>query len=240
MRKLICLLIAAVLCLSMAAPAFAAENGFVPSITYKPEPGIVPADGGTGVLRNEDGDILDYIREDCIRVTPVADVYDPEQEVPWEIGELLRSVYESLADGTMDLPFEEFGDGHNSGNMVIRDLFDARMICEEHRKLLEEDGVTLDLTFDLGVAPDEEVFVMTYDEQTREWTPVAATVNNGDGTVTCTFEDLGIIAFSVQTEEAPGNSGEVQQPGVLQWIASVFMSVVGFLEDLIDRILKWF
>ena len=45
MKKVICLLIVLMLCLSMAAPAFAAEDDFVPSITYKPNPEIVPVEG---------------------------------------------------------------------------------------------------------------------------------------------------------------------------------------------------
>ena len=42
MKRIISLFIILVLCLSLAAPAFATETGFVPSITYKPSPEIVP------------------------------------------------------------------------------------------------------------------------------------------------------------------------------------------------------
>lgn len=41
MKKVICLLIVLMLCLSMAAPAFAAEDDFVPSIGYKDGPKII-------------------------------------------------------------------------------------------------------------------------------------------------------------------------------------------------------
>ena len=44
MKKIICFVVVLVMCLSLAAPAFATENGFVPSITYKPEPEIVPVE----------------------------------------------------------------------------------------------------------------------------------------------------------------------------------------------------
>ena len=81
---------------------------------------------------------------------------------------------------------------------------------------------------------------MTYDEETREWTPVVKTVNNGDGTVTCTFEELGVIAFSVRTEEAPEESEPVQPPAALQWMVSLFKAAVEFLENLFDKIMKWF
>ena len=66
MRKIICLVIALVLCMSIAAPAYASENGFVPSITYKPNPEIVPVENPDGeefigVIRNKDGEIIDYV-----------------------------------------------------------------------------------------------------------------------------------------------------------------------------------
>ena len=48
MRRIVCLLIALVMCLSIAAPVFAADNGFVPSITYKGEPEIVEKEDETG------------------------------------------------------------------------------------------------------------------------------------------------------------------------------------------------
>ena len=48
MKRFICLLTVLVLCLSLAAPVFAEEAGFVPSITYKPNPEIVPVEGEIG------------------------------------------------------------------------------------------------------------------------------------------------------------------------------------------------
>ena len=44
MRKIICLLCVLVLCLSLACPAFAAQNTFVPSITYKDTPDVDDAE----------------------------------------------------------------------------------------------------------------------------------------------------------------------------------------------------
>ncbi len=240
MKKWICLFLAAILCLSLAAPAFAAENEFVPSITYKPQPQIVPYDGERiGTIRNSKGEILDFVQEDGIRFTPVADVYDSEGAVPPEIRNLLQSVYEALSDGSMKLPYEKFGAGLNPANMVIRDLFDASLTEEAQKKLLQEEGVTLELTFDLGVAPEDKVFVMFYDEETQEWIPVNA-VSNGDGTVTCTFEKICPIAVSVQTGEATEEPEPEPVNPVLQWIASLLKPVVRFLANLWDAIRNWF
>ena len=42
MKKIVCLLTVLLLCMSLVVPVFATETGFVPSITYKPYPEIVP------------------------------------------------------------------------------------------------------------------------------------------------------------------------------------------------------
>ena len=47
-RKIICTCLALLLCVSLGMPAFAAENDFVPSITYKPNPEVVPVEGEDG------------------------------------------------------------------------------------------------------------------------------------------------------------------------------------------------
>ena len=52
MKKIICLLTVLLLCMSVVVPAFAAEGDFVPSITYKPNPEIVPV--------KKSGKVVDY------------------------------------------------------------------------------------------------------------------------------------------------------------------------------------
>ena len=44
MRKIVCLLIVALMCMTMAVSAFAAENTFVPSISYKDGPEVEKAE----------------------------------------------------------------------------------------------------------------------------------------------------------------------------------------------------
>ena len=91
MRKVICLMTVLLLCASLIMPAFAAEEeGFVPSITYKPVPEIVPVQGEDGkgyigVIRNAEGEIIDYVEAGCLRITPVAHLWDEEIEIPEDI-----------------------------------------------------------------------------------------------------------------------------------------------------------
>lgn len=238
MRKIICLLIALVMCLSIAAPAFAADNGFVPSITYKPEPEIITVkdekgEDAIGVIRNEKGEIVDYIDHGCFRITPIAHVWDPEIEVPDYIEELLTSVYEGLNDGSLTIPYEKFNANLNPADMVIRDLFDIRWFCDEHRALLEQKGNTLDIIFDLGVVADAQIFVASFDEATKDWTPIVKTVNNGDGTVTCTFEHFCAMSFSMPLAGTNVPVDNAQPANLLPWIIILVLAVAAFVTVVI-------
>lgn len=241
MKKIICLMTVLLLCASLVVPAFAAEDDFVPSITYKPNPEIVPVEGEDGeeyigVIRNKEGEILDYVDHGCLMVTPIADVWDEEIEVSDNVEELLLFVYNGLGDGSLNIPYEELEVADlDVDNMVIRDLFDARWICEEHGKMVEAEGVTFEITFDLGVVADAQIYVMTYDEDTKEWSPIVKTVNNGDGTVTCTFEHLCAVAFSMPLAATNVPSDEVPTHNVLPWFIVLLLAVVGVVVILVTK-----
>ena len=242
MKKIICLLTVLVLCMSLVVPAMAAEDSFVPSITYKPNPEIVPVVGEDGqeyigVIRDKDGKILDYVGHGCLMVTPIAHVWDEEIEVAPVVEELLLFVYSALNDGSMTIPYEKHEAELDPEYMVIRDLFDARWVCEEHRKMVEDAGITFEIKFDLGVVADAEIFVMTYDEKTEEWDPVVKTVNNGDGTVTCTFEHLCAIEFSMPVAAAPSVPSEDVEPGanMLPWYIILLLAIVAVVVIIIAK-----
>ena len=238
MKKIICLLIVLVMCLSIAAPAFAVENSFVPSITYKPNPETVPVKGENGeeyigVIRNENGEIVDYVSHDCLVITPIAHIWDEEIEIPEAVEKLLTEVYEALTDGSMNIPYEKHNANLDPANMVIRDLFDARWSCEEHRAMVEKEGYTFEITFELGAVADAQIFVMTYDEASNEWSPIVKAVNNGDGTVTCTFEHLCVVEFSMSV---PGSSVPTDTPqtfNLLPWILILVLAVLGLVLVLV-------
>lgn len=223
MRKVLCLLTVLLLCASMVLPVFAAENGFVPSITYKPNPELVPvigADGKeyVGTVRDGDGGVRDYIGQGCLLITPIAHVWDEEVDVPKDVEELLLFVYDGLNDGSLEIPYEKHEADLNPADMVIRDLFDARWYCQEHPEMVAPEGVVLELTFDLGVVADAQIYVQTYDEETEEWTPAVKTVNNGDGTVTCTLEHLCAVAFSMPMAGTAAPTEEVEKTSATPWI----------------------
>lgn len=242
MKKFVCLLTVLVLCMGLAVPAFAAENDFVPSITYKPNPEIVPVVGEDGeeyigVIRDKDGKVKDYAGHGCIMVTPIAHVWDEEIEVAPVVEELLLYVYNELNAGSMKIPYEKHAAELDAANMVIRDLFDARWVCQEHRDMIEGEGITFEITFDLGVVADAEIFVMTYDEAAKDWSPIVKTVNNGDGTVTCTFEHLCAIEFSMPVAGAPSAPSEnVQEPAnLLPWFILLILALIAIVVILVAR-----
>ena len=241
MKKIICLLTVLVLCMSLVVPAFAAENEFVPSITYKPNPEIVPVEGEDGeeqigVIRDEEGNIIDYVGHGCLMITPIAYVWDEEIEVAPDVERLLTFLYEELSTNKMEIPYEKHEANLDPANMVIRDLFDARWVCEEHRKMIEDEGITFEITFDLGVVADAEIFVMTYDEAANEWSPIVKTVNNGDGTVTCTFEHLCGIEFSMPVAASSVPTETVQPAAnMLPWYILLILAIVAFVIILIAK-----
>jgi hypothetical protein len=225
MKKFICLLTVLLMMTTLVCPVFAAE-GFVPSISDKEEPDIVVDDEGVaGIIRGEDGEIVDKVPGSCLVITPISEA-ETSTEIPEDSRKELLYVYKELLEGDMTLPYEE--DGLDPDTMVIRDLIDASWLCEEHPEMLEPEGVTIDLTFDIGVDADTKVYVYVYID--GEWTPVPV-VNNGDGTVTCTFEKICPIAFCVAagTGTPPAQTGDTFSTAwVVLMVASAAALVAAF------------
>ena len=227
MKKFLAILVAAMLCVSFAVPALAAEAEFTPSVTNKPAPEIVPVtdpDGNPaiGIICNDEGQIIDYVYEGCLVITPVSEA-ETSTEIPEASRVILLDVYDKLTSGEMTIPYEKHNSKLNSSNMVIRDLFDATFVCTDHPAMLEPEGVTLTLVFDLGVKADVDVYTMTY--KNSEWNPIVSCENNGDGTVTCVFEKLCPVEFSVETAAEPpvqtGDVGNMSMWGLVAVIALV-------------------
>jgi len=202
MKRIICLLVVLMLCLSIAAPAYAAEDTFVPSISVKDSPELVPFGDEFGNLfigkiLDEEDNVIDNVPQDCLVITPISEA-ETSEKIPEDARETLISVYNQLVDGSMKLPYEKVSAELNASNMVIRELVDISWLCEDHPETLAANGITLELTFDLGVRPGEDVVVMTYIN--GQWNPIEKVVNNGDGTVTCEFEEICPVAFSVSKD----------------------------------------
>lgn len=234
MRRIVTLLLVLVLCISLACPVFADE--FVPSISDKNAPEIVPGkdpDGKPTIGRIlKDGEVIDYIYEGCLVVTPVSQA-KTSTLIPDAAEELLLDVYAKLNSGAMQLPYEKISSKLDPKKMVIRDLFDASWLCEEHPEMVAPAGVTVELTFDLGVGKNTDVYVMTY--KNNAWNPIVSVENNGDGTVTCVFEDFCPIAFAVQqgSSTPPSQTGDTAD--LTLWIALLAVSALGLVAVVVFR-----
>ena len=228
MKKLICLLTVLALAMAFACPVFAADV-FVPSISEKEEPDIVIGEEGVlGEIKGEDG-VIDKVEGGCLVITPISKV-DTSTEIPEASRTELKYVYQELLSGNMTLPYEK--DGLDPNTMVIRELIDASWLCEDHPAMLEPEGVTIDLTFDIGVDADTKVYVYVYIDGV--WTAVPV-INNGDGTVTCTFEELCPIAFCVAagTGKPPVQTGDDFDPTL--WIVLLAVSAVALVGVVVLR-----
>lgn len=233
MKRVIALFVAAVLCFSLSCTVFADE--FVQSITDKGAPEIVPVEDEEGNpaigFVSENGQIIDYLYEDCLLITPVSQAKTSEN-IPDEAEKLLLEVYEKLTNGSMSLPYEKYNANLDPAKMVIKDLFDVSWLCSEstdeehpdHPELVEPLGVTVTITFDLGVGKNTDVYCMSY--KNSAWNPIVSCVNNGDGTVTCVFEDFCPVSFSVGSGNVtpPSQTGDPSTPTL--WIILMAVSVV--------------
>ena len=196
MRRMICLVLALLLCASLAMPAFAA---FTPSVSAKDTPEIpalkdkngkeVKNDKGEKAVatfvipggKDEDGEEA-HVFEGSLLFTSVSDAKNKltkqeeekltEQEK--EIREQLQEIFEQLEDGKMEIPYEEFD--LDPKKMVVRDLFDISWHSENEdgledqrfEELMDQEECELHMTFDLGVAKNAEVHVFTYKDHTPD------------------------------------------------------------------------
>ena len=214
MKKIICFVCAILLCLGMSVPVFAAGTDFVPSISYKDGPDI-----GWGFL---DGDDVG----DCLVVTSIKQANEKTTDITQETRDELLDVYGKLSDGSMSLPLDD--------DYVIRELVDVSFKYEscvsdpEHGNKPEElkkPGVTLGINFDLGIAAGTEVVVMTYID--GKWEKIQSVVNNGDGTVTCVFEDICPVVFAVKQSTVspkPPKTGDPVGYSLYLWIGVLVLS----------------
>lgn len=220
MRKVLCLLVMALLCVACVAPAMAAEGEFVPSISYKDSPDL------------DEGILNDDNITDCLVISSIMDAREKTTDITQEARDLLLDVYRQLSDGSMTLPLEN--------DYVIRELVDVsfkQKNCIEpdhlHEDELEKPGVTIEVTFDLDVDKDTKVTVMHYHD--GEWIPVISSVNNGDGTITCVFEHFCPVVFCVDKDREPSQTGDTMGRSLVLWIVLMIASMVAVCTLLLQR-----
>jgi len=218
MKRIVSFVIVLLMCVSMALSVSAVEGDFVPSITYKDSPFVVKV-----VLNGEDV-------TDCIVVTSINDAKNKTTDITQEERDLLLKVYGELSNGGT-LPIDE--------DYVIRHLVDVSFKYEgcrseeSHKEKiaeLDKSGVTIEITFDLGVDKYMDVNVLAYNDGV--WSPITSVTNNGDGTVTCVFEHFCPVAFAVGQSQNTTNTpqtGDAAGQELMLWGGLFGAAVVGLI-----------
>ena len=215
MKKVLCMLMALVLAVSLAVPAFAADT-FVPSITYKDGPDV------------DNGSMNGERVTTCLVVTSISEAKDKSTDITQEERDQLLDLYAKLDSGKMKLPIA-------NDQYVVRELVDVSysaigcVVDHDHEEWLKKDGNTATIDFDLGVPGGTEVVVMVYTGE--EWVAAEQVTNLGGGIVRVVFEDLGPVAFCVKEEaQAPSpDTGDTGGQRVLLWGAVAAGSVAALL-----------
>lgn len=234
MKKLICIVVVLAFCLALACPAIAADDTFVPSISYKDGPEIIE-----GEMDEEDVG-------PCLVVTSIKGAVEKTTDIYQSDRDLLLSVYEQLDNGTMTLPLEGTGSMARTGGTtkkyyVIRELVDVSFMkttCQEaehgHKQWLAQDNTTITIKFDLGVKADTNVLVLTYID--GKWDFIESVTNNGDGTLTCVFEDICPVAFCVETESKdPSQTGDIDREKLILWFVLMAVSTAAIVVLAVNR-----
>lgn len=219
MKKLLCVLMAAVIFMTFAMPA-AAAGTFVPSITYKDGPDINTA--------TMDGDDV----KGCLVVTSISEARNKSTDITQDDRDLLLEVYQKLNSGEMKLPIA-------NDKYVIRELVDVSFmynncrIPHEHEEWLKKDNTVVTIDFDLGVKSSAEVLVLVY--LNDKWVPAEKVTNRGNGNVTVEFEDICPVVFCVDTDSqvTPPKTGDTSGQRVLLWGAVMAGSVAALLILLV-------
>ncbi len=225
MKKLVACLLVLVLCLSTAVFATAETVEFVPSISYKPAPGVVATDPAG--------------HEGCIVVVPVADA-DSSKVLTKDEAETLKSVYNALSKNGVKLseqcpdltkPVQAvLGENKTADDLVVRDLFHVGATCEDLPAYLQ-GGKTFKLTLDSTVAKDEKVFAMLYKD--GKWVALENTVNNGDSTITITLDGFGPVAIMVPASVGSDDTQTGENSHTALWIAVMLGALIAMVLSVL-------
>lgn len=217
MRRMMSLLAVLLVCLTLVTPAAAAIGDFVPSITYKDTPDIDKVEGA---------------EKSCIVVTSIKQAEDKTTDITQDDRDLLLDVYKKLSKGEMKLPLDY--------DYVVKYLVDvswkynACRVPHEHKQWHDKDDTVVTLTFDVGVAKGADMDVLAYVD--GKWVEVPAK-NNGNGTVTCEFEDFCPVAFCVKasTNAAPPKTGDAAGANLWIWIVLMAVALVLIVALVVIR-----
>lgn len=246
MRKTSRLILALLICMSLSCTAFA--TSFTASVVSKSAPEVVELVDETGncAVAKLNGALpegMAFVSDDVLVVTAVADAAISNR-IPDASEKALMEVYKGLQAGTIQVPFEEL-DEKNAQNLVVRDLFDVSWTDTEGNdfaQLLDQEDVSLEITFAMEIEPDAKVYVLVYKNDT--WSQIQQVINNGDGTITCVFDHLCPVAVVVEADETMevvevsaenADIQDAQKQNVTLWIVVLTAAVIALTALFVGK-----
>ena len=224
MKKKLATLVASLLILAMAMPAYAAN--FVPSIEQKDGPEVIPQENSNGdvvdfiVLDDDDNEVTDFNYSDYELVVTGYGEKDDADEV---IKDALEDAYEDVKDAT---PVSELSDtikdaveealaneeslsGVTADDLVISDLFDVSLKDQDgNYTTFDEAGVTkAKVQLQVG---DAAIDVVLFKGADGKWVVLDATLQ--DGIMTVILPEEGVLAFLEVSEDVNPEPGPSPTP----------------------------
>ena len=233
LKKRLALIVAIVMMAVMALPMAA---GFTPSATVKPAPTVVPDENGNvGTIVDGEGNELGVVTGPELIVTPYID----KDEAPYpEITDRLEGAFDDIAgvDSLGELcpdlagAIAEYAPELSPETVIVGDLFDVTIVGE-NGEVVGQDGVYLEVTFELTYDAHDLVAVLEKVDDKWVVIPNSHITRHDDNTVTILIEDLGVFAFLVDSGEliVPSDGPDSPQTGAMKddssFIAAFICSV---------------
>ena len=243
MKRFCAMLLVVVLCLALTCPVLAAEDDFVPSITYKPMPemagekaddgcviiGYIEQDGeaigqlhyDNGVIYIDNGVVHETVEEGhkCLVITSVADA-ETSDEIPAASREMLLWVYDQLLKLGMD-----FIDNEALNADIAANLGEGKTVKDLVVRDLFDVSVLCDplkeylepegttVRLDFELGLAPNTYVAVLVYKNDRWEMIENVEVNADGSVTCTTYENFCPVAILVPEGTPDTVAEAPATG---------------------------
>lgn len=245
MKRVFILLLAAVMTLTMAAPAFAA--GFTPSVTAKPAPTVVPQIGEDGkeydaIIRDSNGNVSANVSSGALIVTPVSEADIASAEIKSRLETAYQAIQSASSltelNSQLEQTIKAISSDISVDDLVVRDLFDVALMGD-YAQYLQEPGSTITVRFELS-ADSALLLAVLGSMDGVTWSIVSDDLIGRDGyIVEIVLERLGVFAFVFDNSKlsVDPNGPKSPQTGVtsghsIGWLAAggaaIFAAAVYF------------
>lgn len=176
----------------------------------------------------------------CLIITPLSEA-ETSTEIPDAAKDLLLQIYDQLVsngmklfgecEGLNEFVAERLGEGITAEDLVVRDLFDVSVLCDELEEYLEPDGTTICLDFDMNLPQDTFVAVVAY--KGGQWRMIENVEVGVKGNVVCTtyenFCPVAVLTLAEEDAAATPYTGDTAGTNVMVWGCVMAASLAAIL-----------